>query len=244
MCSSRAALYKPFRVEFNLLGLKSVPIAFPPVNRAGGRAQVRAAARPVVIRLRKYSLFHPEPGGTAPANTISSPDAEYLVDSITATCSLRIICCSWTSASRHREPSRESGGGSDLRERGVRVWSCRNVGDVACILTDGDRYAFAIAVRIRAQATSRVVRCNGNRCSDALKRFTRHGDAQLMQVSVKMPALHLAYENSASDLRGAPAPPLPRLSATGYIEMRTRSGDGNIAFDPAAGDGHARVVNA
>lgn len=72
-----------FRVEYNLLGLKSVPIPFPPIEftRVGKRKFALLRDR-VVIPAEKISpYFIPETWRRCVGNyTITNPDTEYLVD--------------------------------------------------------------------------------------------------------------------------------------------------------------------
>jgi CubicO group peptidase (beta-lactamase class C family) len=78
-----------FRVEFNLLGLKSVPIPFPPVEFAqvDGRSFALLRDR-VVIPAEKIPPYPiPRPGNAAPANTTSSIRMPSILwNSITAAC--------------------------------------------------------------------------------------------------------------------------------------------------------------
>ena len=72
-----------FRVEFNLLGLKSVPIAFPPIEFAevGGRRFALLRDR-LVIPAEKIPPYAVAPGWQQVAGhyRLLNPDAEYLVD--------------------------------------------------------------------------------------------------------------------------------------------------------------------
>ncbi len=72
-----------FRVEFNLLGLKSVPIAFPPVEftQVAGRGFVLLHDRTVIPaeKIAPYSI--PESWRRCVGDYhLTNPDAEYLVD--------------------------------------------------------------------------------------------------------------------------------------------------------------------
>ena len=132
-----------FRVEFNLLGLKSVPISFPPVEFAqvDGRAFALLRDRVVVPaeKVPPYSI--PGPWRRCVGDYhILNPDAEYLVD-------LK-HCRMLIEDGKLLMDIRISG----IENRRVKVVVVpisdneatvfglgRNVGDVARILTDGDR---------------------------------------------------------------------------------------------------------
>jgi CubicO group peptidase (beta-lactamase class C family) len=132
-----------FRVEFNLLGLKSVPIPFPPVEFAqvGGRGFALLRDRVVIPaeKIPPYSI--PETWrGCAGEYHIINPDAEYLVD--------LDHCHMLVENDKLLMDIRISG----IENRHVQVVVVpisdseayvfglgRNVGDIARILTDGDR---------------------------------------------------------------------------------------------------------
>jgi len=72
-----------FRVEFSLLGLKSVPISFPPVEfaQAGGRSFVLLRDRVVVPAEQTPSYSIPDTWQRCAGDfRILNPDGEYLVD--------------------------------------------------------------------------------------------------------------------------------------------------------------------
>jgi CubicO group peptidase (beta-lactamase class C family) len=132
-----------FRVEYNLLGLKSVPIPFPPVEFAQvGEREFALLRDRVVIPAEKippYSI--PETWRhCAGEYHIMNPDAEYLVD--------LDHCHMLIENDKLLMDIRISG----IENRHVQVVVVpfsdheayifglgRNVGDVACILTDSDQ---------------------------------------------------------------------------------------------------------
>ena len=132
-----------FRVEFNLLGLKSVPIAFPPVEFAqvSGRSFALLHDRTVIPaeKIPPYSIPDPWRRCVGDYHTLN-PDAEYLVD-------LK-HCRMLIENGKLLMDIRISG----IENRRVKVVVVpisdseatvfglgRNVGDVARILTEGDR---------------------------------------------------------------------------------------------------------
>jgi CubicO group peptidase (beta-lactamase class C family) len=132
-----------FRVEFNLLGLKSVPIPFPPVEFAQVDGRTFALLRDRVVipaeRIPPYSL--PEPWRRCTGDyRILNPDAEYLVD--------LEHCRMLVENGKLLMDIRISG----IENRHVKVVVVpisdseayvfglgRNVGDVARVLADGNR---------------------------------------------------------------------------------------------------------
>ncbi len=132
-----------FRAEFNLLGLKSVPIPFPPVEFAqvGGRTFALLRDRVVTPAERIPSYSIPDAWRRCVGDYhILNPDAEYLVD--------LDRCRMLIENGKLLMDIRISG----IENRRVKVVVMpisdsdayvfglgRNVGDVARMLTDGDR---------------------------------------------------------------------------------------------------------
>ena len=132
-----------FRVEFNLLGLKSVPIAFPPVEftQVAGRRFALLHDRTVIPaeKISPYSI--PESWRRCVGDYhILNPDAEYLVE--------LEHCRMLIENGKLLMDIRISG----IENRRVKVVVVpisnneatvfglgRNVGDVSCMLTDGKR---------------------------------------------------------------------------------------------------------